>query len=61
MHNLNISIFAPGLGTSTQIPRKILFDPGFTCTLANLKYASKGIFSHQVGLLAPGKASGMAR
>ena len=47
-------------GTGTLTPRHFLFDPGFTCTLASLKYASRRICSHQGGMLVPGMASASA-
>ena len=45
------------LGTGARNPRKLLFDPGFTCALASLKYTSKGICSHQGDLLVQEIAS----
>ena len=45
------------LATGTLAPRRFLFVQGFTCALANLKYASKGICSHQGGLLFQEMAS----
>ena len=59
--------FASGLGRcrlpvpGTPTPCRFLFVQGFTCALANLKYTSKGICSHQGGLLVQEMASDMAR